>query len=212
MLAYIALVALQQAQVATLQTMCEHYRHLRSFSCVIEQHNVTKDFPGDYTSRLEWAKGGKFELKGNKRPDPNTGPADYYSDGSNVLEVRADARLASSPLVVKDDHTVSKWELTAGVVLSWLLDTEAGQWWLQKQDSTNFQLSQGSSTDWKGYAVKEVVASANSGAWTTHFYFSADSRRLVGLQYGPHGIEGTILYRDQREDPIVLPSLGNFSG
>lgn len=210
MLAVLACALLQQSPIALLQGVRDRFQRLSSYSVDIEIKNETP-----YSEKLLWSKGGRFELRVTKRGQAKA--PDIYCDGQQYFfkfpdghtEIRLIPTQTNTPPTLKDP-TPEDYEQQAGIALSWLLDTPYGKIFFNPPKSMTLDFDLGASVNWNDMAVRQVNLTMHEGKanQVTTFYISADGRGLAGTE-----TKGTqIIYRNPRENPILLPSLGTYFG
>ena len=210
MLAVLACAVLQQSPVALLQGVLERYQTLSSYSVEIEHKGEAP-----YSEKLLWSKGGRFELTVTKRGQSKA--PDIYCDGQQFFLKYPDGHTATrliqpvtgdSPSI--KDPVPEDYELQGGIGLSWLLDTPYGKLFFNPPKSMTIDIESGASVNWNNLAVRQVNVTIHEGKSNEviTFFTTADGRGLAGTDS-----KGTqIIYRNPRENPILLPSLGTYFG
>jgi hypothetical protein len=198
-----------------LRQVRDHYRSLSSFAMRIEHQDSSGLYPGRYTQRLRWRRGGHFELlvtsKGNRRVP------DFYADGRHVLWSHPDHRWSPGELV-PEPNTAPGWEVSGGPIVSWLQDTWTGRAYLEPPKEMQLSWQFGPRTEWRGQRVREIVGTIG-GRRDASFSLFVDAQRklLVGVEYQvlvgaenqASGKVGWAVYADQQINPALLATVGN---
>lgn len=202
--AWPALLALRQAAA--------YYRGLSSFSMRIENHFTSGLFPTEYMQTLRWRKPDQFELLITSKN--STQVLNYYADGEQLITVLSDGRQRIG-LIKPEPNTAPGWEVSAGLILSWLQNTESGQRLFDdKPLPPTLRISMGPRTKWHGYRVREVLIKDNKisryyphGLYTS-FFLDATKPKLIGLETNIVHKIGWALYADQKQNPALPKTLG----
>jgi hypothetical protein len=207
-------IALYAEPVDLLKAVREQYQGLKSFSMVIEHHNSSGLFPGDFTQTLKWAKGNRFELlvsKPNQNQSDNRAP-DYRSDGQDVVSIRSSGPPTSDPVAIPRGISPG-WEVSGGVILSWLVDGPTGKMMIDPPKDFKAAWSFGPRSEWKKLKVRELVLTmkARLEAQSVSFFVDESKREVVGFEYDFGKQKGYALYRDQKLNPDLPKTLGERS-
>jgi hypothetical protein len=208
-----ALTLLAPAEpVDTLKSVRDHYRSLKSFSMTIEHNGSSGLFPGEFTQTMRWQQGGRFELLVT-RPNPkgadNRAP-DYYANGAEVLSIRPNGS-HSRDGIMPDPNTSPGWEVSGGMIMSWLQDTRTGKMILDPPKEMPIVWSFGPRSEWRKLKVRELVGTMKSprGSQTVNFFIDEVKRALVGFEYDFGRQKGYAIYKDQKFNVALPATLGN---
>jgi AhpC/TSA family len=194
--------------IELLRQVRDHYRSLSSFAMRIEHLDSSGLYPGRYTQRLRWRRGGHFELlvtsKGNRRVP------DCYADGRQVLWIHPDNRWSTGELV-PEPNTAPGWEVSGGPIVSWLQDTWSGRAYLDPPKEMKVTWQFGPRVEWRGQRVREIVGTIGDSHRDSGFSLFVDAQRnlLVGDENRFNEKVGWAVYADQQANPAVPATLGN---
>jgi beta-lactamase regulating signal transducer with metallopeptidase domain len=212
--------------VEALRKASDYYQSLSSFSMRIENHYTSGLFPTEYAQTLRWRKPDRFELLVTSKQD--AGPAGNRANGDqSVPDYRADGRqlITATPngrrfvgAITPEPNTEPGWEVSAGPILSWLQNTESGNWMLDgKALPPHWQFGRGPRTMWHGYHVRELLG-RNTGTsryyphgWYSSMFLDAEKPILIGEETNAQHRIGWALYADQKANPILPQTLGQVS-
>ena len=170
------------------------YRKLDSFAMTIEHSDSSGLFPGRFKQSLVWAKGGKFALQVTQKTDfkptssqPGTVAPDYFSDGTQISVVE-DAAVVRKEDVTPRPNTSPGWEVSGGLVLSILQNTEMVKTLLDPPVAFKATYSFGPTKTFETEKVIDVQLKFVSGPNSqTVDVFIAQDNLLVGIMYDSHG-------------------------
>lgn len=202
-----------------------HYQGLSSFSMQITHQDSSGLYPGRYTQRLQWQRGGRFELRNtspqNKMLREDLSPVnnpravpDFVADGAQVVSVLPSGKRRTEQ-EGPQPNTMPGWEVTGGSVLSWLQDTPYGRLFLTPPPGTKGDWSVGPRTVWHGRKVRELLArwTSQGQTETSSYFLGPDSPTLVGFEWhtgwAGKGKVGYALYTNQKENPPLPATLGS---
>lgn len=192
-------VSPKEAFVQTLDT----YAKLDSFSADLEHDNSSGLFSGKYQQHLEFKKGKGFRfvvtgLKGS-RPD-NVAP-DYYCD-SEVVTTKG--KFEGVRPINKDANTAPGYEVSGGVVMTWLLDSPMKTMFNTPPKGFDLKFSWGKRTEWHGQKVEEVVLTVvNEGVTSASYFIAPNHKHLVGYEWTRDGKTGITTYKNQKDNLAV---------
>ena len=199
---------------AALERVRDRYRGFSSFSMTIEHKDSSGLFPGQYKQKLVWSKGGKFELTttssagaGKNSNAAGRKAPNYYADGKSVVSVHPDGKRSSSGLV-PDQNTSPSWEVSGGLILSWLQDTPAGKFIFNPPGDLKTSWAWGTEKSFRGLAAKEIVLTWGGTDHKASLYISPDENQLLGMVMERPGQKGWAVYKDQQSNPSVPKGLG----
>ena len=191
------------AKDAFIKTL-DNYSKLESFSAYLEHDNSSGLFSGKYHQHLDFKRGKGFkfvvtDLKGD-RPD-NVAP-DYYCDGAQVSIKGRNDRIVP---INKDSNVAPGYEVTGGVVMTWLLDTPMKTMFAKPPEAFDLKFSWGKRTEWLGEKVEEVVITVTMAERTNSasYFLNPDHKHLVGNEWVRDGMKGTMVYKNQKDNPTV---------
>ncbi|MEI8281599.1 MAG: hypothetical protein WCG75_04255 [Armatimonadota bacterium] len=191
------------AKDAFVQTL-NNYAKLESFSADLEQDNSSGLFSGKYHQHLEFKKGKGFKLvvTGLKEARPDNVAPDYYCDGDDVSIKGRNDRVDP---INKDKNIAPGYEVSGGVVMSWLLDSPMKVMFTKPPEGFDLQFSWGKRTEWKGIKVKEVVMTRKIGGRSTSacYFIAPDHKHLVGFEWTRDGKTGILEYKNQKDNPKI---------
>jgi hypothetical protein len=212
-----AFLAPQEGAREALQETAKHYASLKSYSVKIESHNSSGLFPGNYEQTLAWKKGNRFEIITTKpshfipkEGQPGAPAATYYCNGTEVLTIRAD-KARSVRLLNTDPNIQPGYEVTGGLVLSWLLGSPTSQFIFSPPESFSVAYSWGDRKTWEGFSVREAVLTMGSGDRTQVISLFLDAKRptMAGQEYMENGERHYRVYREAKENPELPDKLGD---
>ena len=186
--------------VELLQMVRSHYESLNQFSMTIRHQDTSGLYPGSFTQKLAWKRGGPFTLSvvspGNQKV-PN-----FRATGQQVISTYPDGRKLTAGLQI-DPNTSPGWEVTGGLILSFLQHTPLSEFFLHPPKGMEIAWSYGSRTNWKGMKVKELVATVAGGGHSepVHFFINEAGKQLIGFEWKGNGKLGYAIYSDQQEKP-----------
>jgi hypothetical protein len=181
-----------------LDEAAKHYGGLKRYEATVEHHNDSGLFPGDYTQKLVWTGKGKFTLKVTKgaKPEGPRGTApDYTADGTRVKSVHPNGTLSEETVTPRPNSSPG-WEVSGGLILSFLEQTELSKMIRQGTEKIAMTWTMGKVTKWQNLPVRELIGSFNKKA-SVHVFLEAKSPRIVGLS-NPTG--GWMIYRSPKEN------------
>lgn len=185
----------------------ESYAKLDSFSVDIEHDNSSGLFSGKYIQHLDFKKDKGFKLtvtslQGKERPQ-NVAP-DYYCDGSDVTTV---GRFDGTRPINKDTNTSPGYEVSGGIIMMWLMDSPGKQFFSKPPAGMEIELMSGRRNTWKDLKVTEILISvkidAKDDKSTLSAFLDADKRKLLGYEWTRDEKTGTLLYKNQMNNPSV---------
>jgi hypothetical protein len=192
------------AKAVFLQTM-ERYAKLDTFSTDIEHDFSSGLFPGKYRQHLEFKRGKGFKLVA-KSPlgiDRPKGVADdYYCDGAEVTSV---GRFSGTRPINKDNNTVPGYEVTGGLILTWLLDSPTKGFYDQPPKEIKISVDWGKRKTWHNQQVVEVIykVTIEKDTQVVSFFLDPSHVRLIGDEAMNNGKLGYMLYQNQKVSPKV---------
>ena len=208
----------------------DHYRSLSSFSMQIVQHDSSGLYAGTYTQQLDWRRGtqtdgsgGQFSLRNlspsNKALSEDFGNAhhavpDFFANGSHVVTVEPSGK-QTKEWEASVPNFVPGWEVTGGLILSWLQKTPTGDIVSNPPPGMKIIWSIGPRTVWHGLKVREICGQISHegqpGTNIGSFFLGASSLVLVGQEGSngePGGKLGYAIYMHQQANPVLPATLG----
>jgi|CXWL01.1.fsa_nt_gi hypothetical protein len=202
-----------------LKKVQTHYQALSSFSMDIEHHNSSGLFPGNYKQTLKWQSPKRFELVitqkaefAAKEGQSGTTAPSYFSDGTYVsgkggpLDGRSDSvepRPNSSP----------GWEVSGGMILSWLMKTPTGNFLFEPPKGFTVSFSFVEATkEWQKIPVREIIASfaveGSADNRNIQLFVGKETDTLAGLAFSSGNQSGWAKYTNQVENPKFGKAIG----
>lgn len=213
--ALLATFCVQGDAIQVLKDLALTYRTLDSLSVTIEHHDSSGLFPGEYTQELKWKKGNRFELRvtsaNPKNPtSPGSRAPDYYCDGSQVTSVAPGTPRPPRPLNT-DPNISPGYEVSAGVILSFLLDSPNVKLYLDPPAALGMKWSLGPATAWKGDRAKQLLLTVSREGQTVTgtFYYAESPLRMLGMEFKAPTQSGWMRYKDQKTNPKLPNTLGD---
>lgn len=220
MLTILALLSLpSQADAKQLLIDVEkHYRELNSFSMTIEHSDSSGLFPGSYSQVLRWKKVGRFDLVVTKPSDyrpkdgsPGWTAPDYFCDSKKVTSIHP-SRGTRTEAVVPDANTSPGWEVSGGLILSWLMDLPGGKFLVAPPSPMKVDLGIGPETTWQGSNIRQITAVLRMDGQpervTGSFFLDAKELKLVGFSFEAGSQKGWARYANQIENPKFDSEVG----
>lgn len=131
----------------------------------IRHHGDSGLFPGDYEQKLQWRKGGVFDLVVTKKnpvmpSSPGSICPDFHADGSKVVARKPDRSLQTEALEPAPNDSPG-WEVSGGLIIGWLQRTWSSKMVLDGLTGPNgekvvFQHKWGARQSWRGMRVTEI--------------------------------------------------------
>lgn len=208
-----------------------HYRRLSSFSMTIQHQDSSGLYPGAYTQQLQWRRGiqtegrhGHFALLNtsshNKALNEEASPVgsaravpSFFADGRKVLSVWPHGKRATE-WETSQPNIMPGWEVTGGLILSWLQETPGGQLLFDPPQGMTVSWVFGPRTVWQGQNVRElnVKLDVQGGSEPLSLFVSRTGSRLIGFEWkATPSKTGYAVYTHQQEDPS-LPATPDVSG
>ena len=209
-------VVVTETPKEALENVIKHYQSLTSYSATIESHDGSGLFPGNYEQTLKWKKGGRFEIIVTKKSDyvpqadmPGLQAPDYFCNGTDVLMRRADGTSSVRSIVV-DANTMPGWEVSTGLLLTWLQNSLIGRFLFEPPAGLKTEFSWGERKDWEGQPVREVLVTMNAqgDTWTVSLFLDSEKPVLIGQESKREGKRGWMRYRTAKENPDLPTTLG----
>lgn len=191
-----------------MQTM-ERYAKLDSFSTDIEHDFSSGLFPGKYKQHLDFKKGKGFKLVviTSKESDGKDKIApDFYCDGVDVTTV---GRFDGTKPINKDANSMPAYEVSGGLIMTWLLDSPSKGLFTKPPEGMKVDIGWGKRKSWHNEKVDEITFKMTAGEQTplVSFFLDPEHKRLVGNEWIANGKVGFMIYRSQKANPAVNPSI-----
>jgi beta-lactamase regulating signal transducer with metallopeptidase domain len=195
--------------VELLKRVRAHYQRLDSFSMRLRHQDSSGLYPGKFSQSLEWKKGGRFVLKVLEQGAKLV--PDDYADGKQVVTIFPDGRRETTKGVQPEPNFSPGWEVTGGVIMSFLQNTQTGEFLFSPPPGRSFKWSIGSKTEWQGKPVRELVAEITSENRTTRGSLFVDkaTEALLGFEAVSGGKLYQAIYDQQLENPSLPATLGD---
>ncbi len=196
--------------VELLAQVRDHYRGLDSFAMRIEHRDSSGLYPGGYTQELRWRKGDRFTLKVVSRGNETV--PDFHANGLELMRLGPDGS-SESEAIRPESGSSPDWEVSGGLILSWLQDTPMGRMILDPGSGLGIRWVYGPRTEWRSHPVREVVMTiADPGdpdgrGTEASLFVDPVGRRLIGVEANVTGRPGWAVYADQRENPAAPDGL-----
>jgi hypothetical protein len=192
-----------------LRAVQVHYKNLDGFAMKIEHYDSSGLYPGRFDQTLRWRKGGRFELTISS-PDNQKVP-NFYADGVQTLALYPDGRRSIGELR-PDPNTAPGWEVTGGLIVSWLEHTESCEKVFHPKEGLFVQWELGPRVQWRDHPVVEIVGviSNQDKLSTLSFFVNPEEKRLIGLETLAGDRTHAALYLAQKENPDLPDTLGVF--
>jgi hypothetical protein len=195
----------------------DNYRGLNTFTMRIEHHDDSGLYPGAYTQTLRWRKGSRFELVVISQGDTHV--PDFYADGRQVLWIRPGNQWETQELTIRPGISPG-WEVSGGLILSWLQDTERDDLFFSPPPGVEIAWSYGPRKQWQGRPVRELVATLKMESergqrreGKIYLFVDAKDPLLVGYEAprrpGPDAPMGWAHYVDQKLNVNLPATVGN---
>jgi hypothetical protein len=206
----LALVLLQQPDgLAILSEVRRAYESMRGFSMTIEHHESNGLFPGDFSQELQWSK-GRFELRVSAPPKaPAPEAPTYFCDSKQVVSMVDGA--GQAVLLTRDIREMPGWEVTGGLVLSWLERTGFADFIWHPPIGVEASVSCDGPKTWQKEDTEQLTLTEGEGRarQKMRLYVSPDHRRLIGFGWDRGKVHGWAHYRDQKERTDLPATLGD---
>jgi hypothetical protein len=135
----------------------------------------------------------------------------YYANGNEVIKIRPGGPPETSGIVA-NPGTAPGWEVSGGLIMSWLQNTESGRLLMEPPKGFQVEWSFGTRTEWKGHRVRELLVLMSRGSadkQKASFFIISDGKALVGFEWTREGKTGSALYTDQIINPPLPTKLGD---
>jgi hypothetical protein len=211
--AIVCLIAIAPPATARdlLKEVRDHYRGLTTFSMLIEHHNSSGLFPGEYNQKLRWRKGSKFDLvvtKCNPAEKDSKAP-NYFVNGKEVLSIKADGSKDITAVEMEPNHSPG-WEVSGGPILSWLQDATLSKILTDPPKGLTLEWSFGPGAEWRKIKSRELLGKVtqNGQSHTIRLYVNEREKTLVGIEFDFGAQKGHAFYTNQAFNPKLPEDVG----
>ena len=184
-----------------------HYQGLSSFSMRVQHQDDSGLFPGAYTQKLRWRRGGRFVLRVTAQDRSEA--SDFFADGRQVV-YSVNGRPMTPSLTIPPNDAPG-WEVSSGEIMGWLQDTPASHFLFSPPPGMALTWTFGPRTVWHGMKVRELQGHiSNQGHTGVMALFLDPSGTLLLGHEGEttDGKPGYALYLDQTDNPPLPATLG----
>jgi RNA polymerase sigma factor (sigma-70 family) len=198
-----------QTPLQLLGQVRTHYQSLTSFSMQIEHQDDSGLYPGRYTQKLQWRRGGRFVLRVTAQDNPKV--SDFTANGRQISSV-FDGHHFVTPLAVSPND-MPGWEVSGGEIMGWLQDTPASGFLFSPPPGMTFTWSFGPRTVWHGFKVRELQGHITNQGRVEIISLFIDRQSPLCLGHEGPGLGGKAvgyaLYTNQKENPPLPTTLGS---
>ncbi len=191
-----------------------YYQGLDSFEVDIVHDNTSGLFPGKYEQHLKVRKDMRFELKVTKPSAEEHRAPDYYSNGTMVYEDWKHKPEASLTEPIMRPNTVPGWEVSSGLLLSWVCKTPTGKTWVNGAPGWEMKFTEVKESEWHEKPVRETTldmgAPGSDNRFVMTIYFDPEKPIIRGWTSKDfNGKPLELQYKNFKANPDLPETLGD---